>query len=345
MSRSLVCIVVGVAACNSASGKTSGPPAAAPVAARVAPPAPAPAPADAGDYVPAEFKTGAARWKDTGVYLDGKPVGFLSFGELPITLKPTWVKEKRSANKRYGTDDPGWEWTQERFYKFTDYLRAIGVEPRRIREIHVLGPKPSDSIVATGRDLMTPAADELLFRFGASVSGKPLPHVPARFGNGRSPDKINAVMIYINKTPPVIVPNEGLALDGRLIDGVPYYGEPIRGGVRVYLDDRLATIIKRQDLDMKAAAIDGDGAHWGLWPFLAARGVDTSHVVEGWAIADERRTQKLGAAELAGMTFSASAQAKGVIVLGAAKIRANVIALHTRAIAPGELPVILPDEE
>src|SRR5689334_23079429 len=33
------------------------------------------------EWVPAEFKTGAARWKDTGVYLDGKPIGFLTWGE------------------------------------------------------------------------------------------------------------------------------------------------------------------------------------------------------------------------------------------------------------------------
>src|SRR5262245_54175352 len=49
---------------------------------------------DDSEWVPAEFKQGMARWKDTGVYLDGKPIGFLAFGELPITLKPTWVKDK-----------------------------------------------------------------------------------------------------------------------------------------------------------------------------------------------------------------------------------------------------------
>src|SRR5262245_42357559 len=47
------------------------------------------------EWVPAEFKSGAARWKDVGVYLDGKPISFLTFGELPITLKPIWLKVKR----------------------------------------------------------------------------------------------------------------------------------------------------------------------------------------------------------------------------------------------------------
>src|SRR5438309_1851973 len=49
---------------------------------------------DAPDWVPAEFKNGKARWKDTGVYLDGKPVGMLSFGELPFALLPVWIEEE-----------------------------------------------------------------------------------------------------------------------------------------------------------------------------------------------------------------------------------------------------------
>lgn len=34
------------------------------------------------DWVPAEFKTGMLRWKDTGVYVDGKPIGFLNWGSF-----------------------------------------------------------------------------------------------------------------------------------------------------------------------------------------------------------------------------------------------------------------------
>src|SRR5258708_4420973 len=74
---------------------------------------------DSSEYVPAEFKQGMSRWKDTGVYVDGKPVGFLTFGELPIACKPTWLKDKVSAEKRPGTDDPGWRWAKQRVYKFT----------------------------------------------------------------------------------------------------------------------------------------------------------------------------------------------------------------------------------
>src|SRR5262249_31022663 len=183
---------------------------------------------DAG--VPAEFKSGMARWKAPGVYVDGKPVGFLSFGELPIALKPTWVKDKVSQNKPPGCAEcPAWKWSQQRFYKFTDYLKVIGVDIRKVREMHVYGPRLSQSVVVTSRDLQSKRADGFMFRFGMDVAGKALPWVPQGFGNGKTPDKINGVMIYIERKPPTIT-RDGVELDGQPVWGVPYYGDPIRGG-------------------------------------------------------------------------------------------------------------------
>ncbi len=298
------------------------------------------------EWVPAEFKAGMSRWKDTAVYVDGKPVGFLSFGELPIGLKPMWVKDKVSADKRPGTDDPGWRWAQQRFYKFTDYLKAVGVDIKKVNEIHVLGAKFSETIVATGKDLQSKQAEQFSFRFGGNTFGKAIPHTLNTFGNGKSPDKITSVMIYITKKPPKLVYNEGLFLDGVEQRGVPYYGEPIRGGVRVYLDDKLATIIKRQDLDVSKATKSADGTlHWNLGAVLAAQGTDAKGVVDVWLIRDELRKEKFAGKDLETLTFTASSQAKGGILIGDKNLRANSIALHTRAIDPSEIPVVTPDDE
>jgi len=38
------------------------------------------------------------------------------------------MRGKVSANKRAGTNDPGWTWARQRYYKLTDYLKAIGVD-------------------------------------------------------------------------------------------------------------------------------------------------------------------------------------------------------------------------
>ena len=301
---------------------------------------------DDNDWVPAEFKKGAARWKDTGVYLDGKPIGFLTFGELPITLKPTWVKDKVSQDKPPGCPEcPAWKWSQQRFYKFTDYLKALGIDPRKVKVMHVYGPKLSQSVVATGKDLMSKQAEKFMFRFGMDIGGKAMPWVPEGFGNGKTPDKISGVMIYIDRKAPTVT-REGIELDGQEVNGVPYYGEPIRGGIRVYLDDRLAAIIKRQELDpKKATQLPTGELAWNFGEWLKSKGVDSSKVVEGWLIRDEKRAEKIPFAELEKMSFAASSQAKGGIMVGDKKLRAASIALHTRQVKDSELPVILEEEK
>lgn len=302
----------------------------------------------ANDYVPAEFKAGMSRWKDTGVYLDGKPIGFIQFGELPVALKPTWIKDKVSVDKPADCPIekcPGWKWSRHRTYKFTDYLKAIGVDIPSIKMLHVYGPKLSETIAVTGRDLMSKAAADFSFRFGALVSGKTIPHVPPNFGNGRSPDKMTSVMIYITKKPPIIT-RDGIELDGVPQIGVPYYGEPLRGGVRIYLDDHLVAIIKRQELDTKKATQRGDGElYWSFADFLRGNAVDTGKVVEGWIIRDDRRAEPISWSDLSKMEFSAGSKARGGVLLGDKALRANAIALHTRHISKDELPVIDPEEE
>ncbi len=298
-------------------------------------------------YVPAEFKAGMSRWKDCGVYLDGKPVGFLSFGELPISLKPVWIKDKVSAEMRAGTKDLPWRWAQQRFYRFTDYLTAIGIDLHKIKEMHVYASKFAESIVVTKNDLLSPAAKDFFFRFGGDIGGKVIPKVPPKFGNHRAPDKVASVMIYIAKKPPVLNEDEEVfELDGQAVMGVPYYGEPIRGGVRIYIDDKLATMIKRQELDAKQARKAPDGElEWKLADFLTAHGVDDSKVVEGYLIRGERRQEKLSKDEIDAAWFSAGSQAHGGVLFGDKRLKASVIALHTRHLAPDELPQVLPEEE
>jgi hypothetical protein len=346
-----VALLLALAACRDATGKQTP---AKQDAAAVAPAVGSGSAAGSADqvsvndYVPAEFKKGMSRWKDTGVYLDGKPIGFIQFGELPIALKPTWVKDKVSDNKPPGCpieQCPGWKWSQQRFYKFTDYLAAVGVDIHKIKMLHVYGPKLSQTIAVTARDLQRPDAGEFMFRFGADVGGKPIPHVPPHFGNGKQPDKMTSVMIYIDKKPPTIT-RDGIELDGVEQTGVPYYGEPLRGGVRIYVDDKLVTIIKRQELDVKQATKSADGdLHWSFAAFLKSRGVDTSKVVEGWVIRDERREENIAWSDLEKMSFSAGQRAHGGVMIGDKELRANAIALHSRAIQQSELPVITPDEQ
>ncbi len=298
------------------------------------------------EYVPAEFKSGAARWKDSGVYVDGRPVGFLTWGELPIALTPVWVNDKVSAEKRPGTNDPGWRWSKQRFYRFDQYLRAIGVDLRRVKELHVYGPKLSEVHVSSGKELRGPLARRFMFRFGGNTGGKPIPSVPGGFGSPFVGDKISGVMVYIDKTPPTIVRNEGPMLDGVLQTGVPYFGEPLRGGVRVYKDDKLVAIIKRQELPASTATKRDDGQlTWRLSDVLRAQGVTLDGVAQMWVVRNDRRTAAVAGSELAEMTFAASSQAKGGIELGTQRIKANALTLHSRNLRPEDIPAPTADDE
>ncbi len=289
---------------------------------------------------------GGNKWRDCGVYVDGRPVGVLAWGELPIGLKPTWKAEEHSIEFDYGYKGPRTRTSYERRYKFVDYLKAVGVDLAKIKELHVMGPKESEVLIATGKQLRSKAGQELMFRFGAVVGGKPIPVVPEGFGNGKHSDKIGAVMVYINKKPPVLVPDEGLALEGKLVDGIPYYGDPFRGGVRVYADDRLTLQIKRPMLREVPADVGADGKkRWSLWKLLEQKGIDTSKIVEAWAIADERRKQKFTRAELEKLTFELSDKGNNEILVGDGQLKVTALALHDHALKPDELPQIRPGEE
>jgi hypothetical protein len=288
---------------------------------------------------------GANRWRDTGVYVDGRPVGVVAFGELPIALKPTWVVEEHSIEFDYGYTGPRTRKSYARRYRVVDYLKAVGVDLSRIKQIQIMGPKSTQMIIASGKELRSPKGQGLMFRFGSSVGGKPIPVVPDNFGNGVMPDKMSAVMVYIDKKPPVLDPEEGPKLDGKTVDGVPYFGEPMRGGVRVYVDDRLSLDIKQQLLQEAPAETAPDGTkRWKLTTILKQNGVDLSKVKEAWAIADERRKQKFTRAELDALTFTMNPNQKNEILVGDGKLRVSALALHSHELAASELPQIHPDE-
>ena len=289
---------------------------------------------------------GMGRWSDPGVYVDGRPVGVLRFGELPVGLKPTWVPQEHSIEFDYGYKGPRTRTSYERRYRVVDFLKALGVDVARIKQIQVLGPKTTSVIIASGKELRSKKGQDLMFRFGAIAGGKPIPCVPDHFGNGVMPDKMGGIMVYIDKKPPVLVPDEGLALDGKVVDGIPYYGEPMKGGVRVYVDDRLSADLQTQSLDELPAEVGADGSkRWKLASVLKQNGVDLTHVVELWTIANERRTHKLTRAELDTVTFTLDPKQKNAILVGDGQVRATALALHSHALGADELPQFRPDEQ
>lgn len=290
---------------------------------------------------------GGNRWKDTGIYVDGVQVGVLSFGELPISLKPTWRDLPVSTEIEPGKPQVV-KTEKQRAYRFTDLLTSLGIDLAKVKELHVYGPKmSSDVIITTGEELVK-NGQGFMFHFASDVGGKPIPVVPPNFGNHETPDKLMLVAVYINKTPPTQVEDLGMALDRKLVQGVPYFGDPARGGIRVYQDDRLATTLRRRSMSNVPAEVslrDGTPVRWSLSKVLAAQGMDLSTVREAWLIRDNRRTTKFDAKQLKTLTFEMADKGQNQVFIGDTKIPAEVIALHSRTLSANDLPQILAAEQ
>ncbi len=298
-----------------------------------------------GSWVPAEFKAGKARFKDPGVYADGVVVGMIQFGELPVPLEPYWYEEEASVEFGPDTKDRQTKLVKQRRYAFSDYFKTIGLDVDQIKEVHIYGgSKRRVAVVISGDEMRKNRG--FGFRFGGDVGGKPIPSCVGVVGDTQCPDNIKAVSVYLKRKPPIRQGGDFI-LDGKIVDGIPYYGEPLRGGIRVYLDNLLVTTIKRRMLLDDSLAVmspDGKTKHWKLFALLQSQGVTTSDVQEAWLVYGDRRVKKVGRDELKDATFIASEQRKGEILFGKAEAPTNAFMLHTKPVSRKDLPVILPHE-
>ncbi len=285
-------------------------------AARVRPaPAPAAAPA-ATEWIPSEHRTTKGKYRDPGVYVDGEPVGFLQYGDLPPSLAPVLVEGTMLLDFAPGDPGPRRQTVHYTRYRLADYLEKVGVELGRVREVHVYGgPRIAGRI--TGPDLRR-ARDRILFSFGRRTHGKALLHMPRDVKLGTSFDHIAAVAVYLDRRPPRVLPSAEVELDGRIVTDIPYFGEPLRGGIRVYKDDRLVTVIKRRLLagEDRLASWHGGRLRWELAAVLGELGVALDDVSFGELIYDERRGRRIPGGELRAAWFVADPQRRGEVSFG-----------------------------
>jgi hypothetical protein len=298
---------------------------------------------DAPPRVPGSHNSGMNKFKDPAVYLDGIPIGMLTFGEMPLPLPVTWYEEKAAVPFGPGHKGPKHRLVRRRRYRWEDYFKALGVDLATITEMHIYGGgRRAAAVIVKGEEI---SRDGFTFRFGADVWGKPLPACPPNFGDGKCPDQIKFVTLYSKREPPK---REGgyFFLNGERVRDVPYYGEPLRGGVRVYLDGPLRAVIKRNRL--VASAVEPEGAagkeRWNLFAVLREQGLDTDRIKEAWVIHRGRRVRRIERSELLTATFSAGQAGSGEILLGKGDIPTNALALHSVPLDPKDLPTLTENE-
>ncbi len=287
---------------------------------------------------------GMERFKEPGVYIDGKPLGALTFGELPVPLEPVWFEERAAIPFKPGHKGPKYRIAKQRRYRYSDYLTAMGVDLAKVKEMHIYGGNQRAAAVVISGDKVRDEK-EFLFRFGGGIWGKPLPACPAGVGDGKCPDQIGTIVVYVEKDPPVRKGGH-FYFEGKKIDGIPYFGKPMRGGVRVYLDGPLAATIKRNKLKSSGlSSTGGEGKEsYKLFEFLKSQGVDTNVVQEAWLVQYDRRVKKLSRTELLDIRFRAGPAGSGEILVGEDETETHSIALHTKPLAPEDLPVLLKEE-
>lgn len=252
---------------------------------------------------------GRERWRGGGVYLDGVPIGMLRHGELPAGLEPIWETQRRRLPFRAG-EPIRYAETRVPRYRIVDYLRAVGVELDTIVEVHLHGGR--DSAIVLTRDDLRRRPGDFLFKFAGDTFGKPIPIVR---GLRTSFDDLQAMTIYSKRKPPRLTAKQTLELDGMPVHGIPYFGEPLRQGVRVYVDDRLVTVLKRNQL----------GGSTRLADLLSRVGVATEALARVDLVYEEARAATMSWRDV-DIAFGEGASGE-VMVAG---LPAHAIALYTR---------------
>jgi hypothetical protein len=184
----------------------------------------------------AELPDGERRSNETGVYLDGKPLGVLRHSELPPSLP------RRSQRLEDGRDVPR--------FRVVEYLTSVGVPVERLRAAHFHGGRGRASIVS-GEELRK-HPETLLFSFNRGDGGKPRMHWPEEgIAVNTTIDTLGALTLYVEREPPAFDRKaHTFSFDGGPpIEGIPYaQGEEPLKGTRVYVDGLLVASMRRRAL-------------------------------------------------------------------------------------------------
>lgn len=234
---------------------------------------------------------GGAKKKKFGqspLYVDGQPVAVVAYGELPpwLPTRPVKLSDGREVIR----------------FLLAEYFEAIGVPVAKIRELHLYGGRGRVAIIP-GKEIRR-LKKELMFSFTEGDNGKMRMHWDPKLEVSDTIDKVQAVAIYIEKKPPRwdrakwgLVDDDGVK-----IEGIPYNDHPLKGGVRFYLDGRIAHHLKRnRTFDRKVEPrmmVDGV-PYFRLFDYLAQVGVDTRKVTAMELLDKNTVVRRIEGAELA----------------------------------------------
>ncbi len=259
------------------------------------------------------------RFGQSPLYVDGKPVAVVAYGELPAWLptRPVKLNDGREAIR----------------FRLAEYFEALGIPLAKIRQVHLYGGRGRIAIIP-GKEIRR-VKNELLFSFTEGDNGKMRMHWDPKLEVSDTIDKVQAVAIYLDKKPPSwdrakwgLVDDDGVK-----IEGIPFVEHPLKGGVRFYLDGRIAHHLKRnRTFERKVEPhmmVDGI-PYFLLFDYLEEMGVHTRGVVAVELLDKNSVVRRIEGAELAReratLEFSAPPAMSGQVMvhLGPAESRTAI---------------------
>lgn len=280
-----------------------------------------------GDDPDAPKMGGFTMFKEAWMYVDGKPLGVLREVEFP-PMPIAWKEDVEYLDFNKGDPGPHEKKFKVKRWRVADYLTAAGVDFKKIKLVAVHGGR---GVVYIPGDIFRKVKDRLTFDLTGNSNDKLRVFLPDDLPRTTSFDRYVAISVIIDKpVPGYDTETNELMLDGEPVGGIPYHGTPLRGGIRIYLDHKLALVVKRNALGADGRIADDK---WNVGKLLAAHGVKADGVVAADIVHGEERT-RMPSVDVATLDFTSSEKASGKILVGPDQIETNAILLYTKGKTP-----------
>lgn len=276
-----------------------------------------------------------AAFKETWIYVDGVPKGALLFAELPVGLPIAWKDDVEALDFHPGDPPPHEKKIQELRWRLADYFKLIGIDIAKIKMVYIHG----NGYVAIPGPQFRKFADGITFDLTGNDLTKSRFYWPTNMTTNTSYDRYAAVSVFIDKPPLTLDIHNNPFIDGEEINGIPYHGTPERGGFRVYVDYKLAMVVKRNELGAVGRV---SNERWDLMKLLEAHGVKVKPVAGDLVLSKDQNVQqreRLDEAYIQNLEVGVNAQASGTLMLGKDDRPATALHLYTKGHVPPVLPL------
>jgi hypothetical protein len=271
-----------------------------------------------------------AAFRETWIYVDGVPKGALLFAELPVDLPLAWKDDVVSIDFIVGDPPPHEKKVQVLRWRLSDWFKLAGIDVAKIKMVYLHG----SGYVSIPGPQFRKFSDGITFDLTGNDLSKSRFYWPTNMPTNTSYDRYAAVSVFIDKPPLKLDEHNNPFINDVEVNGIPYHGTPERGGFRVYVDYKLAMVVKRNELG-KVGQLAPD--RWNLMKLLEARGTKVAPVAGDLVVANglvEQKRDRLDAAYVHELEIGVNPQASGTMLLGKDNRPATALHLYTQGHVP-----------